>query len=232
MIGPPIRGLRGGLFLAVALGAWSMAAEPPEDVRRGLEADAYPERIAAERQLEQWAEREGEAALDWLARQAVGAKSPELRLRARRVLRDRIEGQLDLGRPGFVGISMATRNLGDGRFGIQISGITPDSPAQEAGLERGDVIASLNGEEFGRVDAQNAFAERIGSMRPGTRVRLGVMRGGDEPVEKIELELAARPWSIGSYGRVDPEGRPATEREARDEAFREWLRERLEANPG
>jgi serine protease Do len=58
------------------------------------------------------------------------------------------------------------------------------SPAQRAGIRPGDVIVSLNGEP---VDDARSLALRVGSMKPGTSVRLGVIRNGREDTLTLTL---------------------------------------------
>jgi serine protease Do len=62
------------------------------------------------------------------------------------------------------------------------------SPADKAGVKSGDVIVSVNGEAV--EDARN-LARRIGSLSPGTSVKLGVIRGGRE--DNLTLTLGELP---------------------------------------
>jgi serine protease Do len=58
------------------------------------------------------------------------------------------------------------------------------SPADKAGVKSGDVIVSVNGEAV--EDARN-LARRIGSLSPGTSVKLGVIRNGREDTLTLTL---------------------------------------------
>jgi serine protease Do len=58
------------------------------------------------------------------------------------------------------------------------------SPADKAGVKSGDVIESVNGEAV--EDARN-LARRIGSLSPGTSVRLGIVRNGREDTLTLTL---------------------------------------------
>jgi serine protease Do len=62
------------------------------------------------------------------------------------------------------------------------------SPADKAGVKSGDVIVSVNGEAV--EDARN-LARRIGSLSPGTSVKLGVIRSGRE--DNLTLTLGELP---------------------------------------
>jgi serine protease Do len=59
--------------------------------------------------------------------------------------------------------------------GVLITQVTPDSPAEKAGLKHGDVIVKLNGETVADV---SPFRNKLSMMQPGTVVKLGIMRDG------------------------------------------------------
>ncbi len=56
-------------------------------------------------------------------------------------------------------------------------GVVPDSAADKAGLQEGDIILEFNGE---KLTAENSLAEVIQKYSPGDRVSLKVLRDGDE----------------------------------------------------
>jgi serine protease Do len=64
-----------------------------------------------------------------------------------------------------------------GEKGILISEVTKDSPAEKAGLKRGDVITKLNNKQ---VDDIAEFRNNIAMKMPGTKVELTVIRDGKE----------------------------------------------------
>ena len=59
--------------------------------------------------------------------------------------------------------------------GVLIAGVLRDGPADNAGIEPGDVITSVNGVEMS--DAREAM-KAISSQRPDTRIKLGGIRQG------------------------------------------------------
>jgi membrane-associated protease RseP (regulator of RpoE activity) len=154
------------------------------------------------------------------------------------VLKQSVLAELSEKRPGFVGITMVPSELEleGGGFGVQIRMVSPDSPAQTAGLRPNDVVTELDGIGWDGLDAADSFAARVGNMSPGTRVTLGVLRNGESL--DVEVILGARPWAAGDYGDqrrffmqqggllqqggglVFP---PANEEAAREEAFQKWL---------
>ena len=69
--------------------------------------------------------------------------------------------------------------------GVFINAIVPDSPAAEAGLENGDVILTLNGEE---IKDMRDFQFKIADISPGTTVQLGIIHNGK--TKTVSLKLA------------------------------------------
>src|SRR5262249_22302308 len=67
--------------------------------------------------------------------------------------------------------------------GAVMGGIVPDGPASKTGLRNGDVIVALNGKE---IDGR-ALRLAVGSMAPGTKVDLKVLRDGSEQHYTVTL---------------------------------------------
>jgi S1-C subfamily serine protease len=61
--------------------------------------------------------------------------------------------------------------------GVLVERVFPDSPAQQAGLETGDLIQSWNNKKI--VDA-NALSWEVASTKPGTKAIAKILRGGQE----------------------------------------------------
>lgn len=77
----------------------------------------------------------------------------------------------------------ATYGLDEARGAI-VTSVTPDSPAEEAGIEPDDVVLSANG----RAIADSSDLSRyIASLTPGTEVDLTVLRDGGEKALSITL---------------------------------------------
>lgn len=66
--------------------------------------------------------------------------------------------------------------------------ISPNSPAQEAGLKEGDIILELEGE---KITVENSLSEAILKHNPGDEVVLKILRGEEEL--NIKLILTKRP---------------------------------------
>jgi serine protease Do len=68
--------------------------------------------------------------------------------------------------------------------GALISEVTPNSPAERAGLKAGDVVTKLDDRS---VPDSRALQLMIGEMSPGRNVRLTVMRDGTEQQRSVTL---------------------------------------------
>lgn len=72
----------------------------------------------------------------------------------------------------------------DDAIGALIADLDPEGPAARGGLQAGDVILEVNGEE---VERSSNLPRLIGRGAPGTEVELTVMRDGEEILETVEL---------------------------------------------
>jgi serine protease Do len=80
-----------------------------------------------------------------------------------------------------------TYGLDEARGAI-VSSVTPDSPAEEAGIEPEDVILAADGNEIGD---NGDLSRYIASKAPGTEVELDVLRDGDR--REIAITLGTFP---------------------------------------
>ena len=72
--------------------------------------------------------------------------------------------------------------------GVVVGDVSPNSPAQEGGLQRGDIILEVNGKP---VTDSNQLRMNISMMEPGTQVKLTVLRNDNE--KQMSLKLAEMP---------------------------------------
>jgi serine protease Do len=72
--------------------------------------------------------------------------------------------------------------------GIVVGDVTPSSPAQEGGVQRGDIILELNGKP---VADSNQLRMTISMMQPGTAVTLKLVRNGSP--REMTVKLAEMP---------------------------------------
>ena len=92
---------------------------------------------------------------------------------------------------GWIGVQIqpVTSEIAEGMglkkaAGALVSEPQPNSPAAKAGIESGDVITSVDGNAIS--DARD-LARRIGTMAPGTSVKLGVLHQGQEKTVTVTL---------------------------------------------
>ena len=83
---------------------------------------------------------------------------------------------------GYLGISMNDVTPDNSSFfnlpdatGAIVSQVTPDSPASQAGLKRGDVLRELNGT---KIKNGGALQVVVSQTAPGTDIKLGILRDG------------------------------------------------------
>ncbi len=72
--------------------------------------------------------------------------------------------------------------------GVLVSRVVDDSPADRAGLRRGDVITRLNSRT---VESPSALADMVGDGRSGQTIALEVLRDGER--RTLSVTLSARP---------------------------------------
>jgi Do/DeqQ family serine protease len=79
--------------------------------------------------------------------------------------------------------------------GVIVNSVTPGSPADRAGLRRGDVITALNGEA---INDTNTLRNRIARIGPGTEATLTILRDGRE--QQVSVTLGELTTSGGGGG--------------------------------
>ena len=76
--------------------------------------------------------------------------------------------------------------LGNGAYGAYVNSVSKDSPADKAGIKKGDVITKIDGEQ---VDAATTLITDIRSHKVGDKVTLTILRDGKE--QDLEVELTS-----------------------------------------
>lgn len=105
-------------------------------------------------------------------------------------------GRVIRGRIG-VGIQAVTQDLAEA-FGMKtpkgavITQIDKDGPADKAGLQVGDILIAVNGQE---VKNANDIPVKISTMRPGTKTTMTILRNGKQ--ENVSVTVAETPGEDG-----------------------------------
>lgn len=110
-------------------------------------------------------------------------------------------------RRGFLGVSIGdvTPDLAEA-FGLEntdgvlINDVEEDSAADKGGIERGDIILSVDGKI---VEDLNQFRILIGNTVPGTEVEMDVVRDGDKKTISLEVGSASGRFAVGANELVD-----------------------------
>jgi len=97
---------------------------------------------------------------------------------------------------GFLGVMPETLtsdkapffDLDENAKGVLITEVTADSPAEKGGMKHNDVVVELNDEP---VESADIFRRRIAMLKPGSKVKLVVWRGGRR--KSLTVELGKRP---------------------------------------
>jgi serine protease Do len=127
-----------------------------------------------------------------------------------KIIRDQLieHGEVRRGRLG-VYIQDMTHDLAESfglkkAEGILVTQVIEGSPAEDAGLERGDVIVQI---DSSRVDDVAMLRNRISLTNPGTEVRLSILRDGEKKdvivvIGKLDADKADQPEKAGEISSI------------------------------
>ena len=82
--------------------------------------------------------------------------------------------------------------------GVLIGDVSSDGPAAAAGLQRGDVIVSLNGEPVKDI---TSFRNRVAMIKPDTSVNLDVVREGQHKSFSLKVGKLPDTASVTGNGK-------------------------------
>ncbi len=127
-------------------------------------------------------------------------------------------GQLGVTVQGVTSDVAASLGLKEVR-GALVSEVAKGSPAEKAGVKRGDVIVSVDG---AAVADGNTLRNRIAATKPGSTVALGLLRDGGEKTVRVQLRELPTARAAGEKaepaegGRLGLSVRPLTPEDARE----------------
>ncbi|MBS62785.1 DegQ family serine endoprotease [Salinisphaera sp.] len=90
--------------------------------------------------------------------------------------------------------------------GALVARVMPDSPAQAAGLQAGDVILSFNDQP---VDSAASLPPLVGTVAPGESASVTVLRDGER--ETIEVTIEKLPKDLSAATAPEPAEKPAAQ---------------------
>jgi S1-C subfamily serine protease len=82
---------------------------------------------------------------------------------------------------GYLGVFLKDGEEGKG---VIVAGVQEDTPAEEAGIEKGDIIAEIDGKPMA---THRSVIEHVGAKKPGNAVKVKLLRNGEEKVVKATL---------------------------------------------
>ncbi|HOO16229.1 MAG TPA: DegQ family serine endoprotease [Phycisphaerae bacterium] len=109
---------------------------------------------------------------------------------------------------GSLGVAIQNLNPGlartfgyDSASGVLISDVTPSSPAEKAGLQRGDIVVSYRGQPTAKsADLRGMVAD----TKPGTRVPLEIVRNGKPMSLEVTVGELAEKVQTASHEEKTP----------------------------
>jgi serine protease Do len=85
--------------------------------------------------------------------------------------------------------------------GVVVGDVTPSSPAQESGMQRGDILLELNGNP---ITSANQLRMTVSMMTPGTKVQVKLLRDGHE--REMTVKLTEMPTESAKLNSNDEGG--------------------------
>jgi membrane-associated protease RseP (regulator of RpoE activity) len=217
-------------MLWISVHGW--AAEIPAKPLADLESEDFRTREEAQALILKWARETPQEAIETLYKHTVDADEPEVRERCLAVLRELVGDEYSRHGEGFIGVRMldelATVPDDPGqRAAIRVTFVMPKSPAEKAGLKINDLIVAVEDRTWREIPVILPFSDEIKKHKPGTRIRLTVLRDGK--LLEVPVILARRPLEADNpFLDRRPFDMEAAEAAAREAHFQRWLKDRRE----
>jgi serine protease Do len=103
-------------------------------------------------------------------------------------------------RRGYLGVALAevpgplARKLQIDEGAILIKEVQPKQPAEEAGLQVGDIVVKVNKEALSRQQPVRHFRQLVVDLEPGTQAALEIIR--DREHQNVEVTIGRRPVQL------------------------------------
>ncbi|HOP07757.1 MAG TPA: PDZ domain-containing protein [candidate division Zixibacteria bacterium] len=112
----------------------------------------------------------------------------------------------------------------DGKGGIIVNEVVKDSPAEEAGLEVGDIIVELNGQpiEVNREENTRLFRRAISELGPGTALEFTLLRPNGAGLDTLQMAVTLAEAPLGATDAPEYES-DALEFKVRDLVFDDYM---------
>jgi len=105
---------------------------------------------------------------------------------------------LNLGDRAVIGVVLG----GPGENGVELIGVSPDGPAEKAGIQAGDVITAIDGQDLGSgAHARARLFEVMEGAKAGDALKIAVQRDG-KPLEFTVTAEIREPSSWQSIIRI------------------------------
>ena len=159
----------------------------PQELVDDLGDENYQLREKAEKELVQWAKKEGRKGVEELDQLKKKAQSPEVKSRLDNVISGVTVYKAIPGTRGFMGISMQPL-MG----AAVIMTVSPKTPAQKAGLQPNDKIIELDGIDLSKKnkhadEAMDFLRTYVKSKKAGEKLTLKLDRGGKKLTKELKL---------------------------------------------
>ena len=99
-----------------------------------------------------------------------------------------IRGYLGIGGADIPPVMAQLLNLGE-RSGIYVEAVNTGGPAEQAGIQAGDVLLEIDGKAI--VNARHAM-DLVAETRPGTQIDITLLRAGQSLTLKVNIEEDSR----------------------------------------
>ena len=128
------------------------------------------------------------------------------------VVRDVVEQLRDSGavQRGWLGVSIQNvdKNLAEA-FGLDrpagalVAQVVKGSPAEDAGIQEGDVIVEFDGEY---IETSSELPHVVGLIKPGSKVEVGLIRDGDKKTLQVEVGALSPRTDVAQRSEATPGG--------------------------